>query len=181
MSAGARHIYKVTIDFCLMSDGQTKGGYVLAAARICIGWLFLWPFFDKMFGLGFSTPSGCGIVDGVSPSSFVIYVTDGVFKDFYCSLAGNVFIDILMMSALLLVGISLILGVASKLGTVGGVLFFMVMYALKIPPTDNPIIDHRVICILSLIAIYYLGGFERLSFYRRWKDLDIVKRLSILE
>ncbi len=58
-------------------DRRTAGEYALSVFRILVGWLFLWPFFDKVFGLGFQTPDGSGAVDGGSPSSFVIYVTDG--------------------------------------------------------------------------------------------------------
>ncbi|TMR37519.1 hypothetical protein ETD85_07950 [Nonomuraea zeae] len=31
--------------------------YVWAAARIAIGWIFLWAFLDKTFGWGFATPA----------------------------------------------------------------------------------------------------------------------------
>ena len=105
--------------------------HLLAILRITIGLLFLWPFFDKLFGFGFATPHGSGVIDGGSPSSFVVYVTDGLLKDFYISLAGNAFVDFMMMAALLLIGISLVFGIASKLGTIGCVLFMIVMYTLE--------------------------------------------------
>ena len=37
-------------------DDKTKGLYILAAFRVLTGWIMLWPFFDKMLGLGFQTP-----------------------------------------------------------------------------------------------------------------------------
>jgi len=37
------------------------------------------------------------MVDGGSPSSFVTYVADGYFADFYISVGGNLFVDVLMM------------------------------------------------------------------------------------
>ena len=76
------------------------GRYTLAVLRIGMGWLLLWSFFDKVFGLGFSTPAGSGWIDGVSPSSFITYVASGPLADFYISLGGNVFVDILMMAGL---------------------------------------------------------------------------------
>ncbi len=162
-------------------EKQEKGLYCLAAFRILVGWIMLWPFLDKLFGLGFATPSGGGMIDGVSPSSYVIYVTDGIFKDFYTSLAGNQIVDIIMMFGLLVLGVTLILGIASKLTTIGMTAFLLIMYSLHIPPTDNPIIDHRVIFIIGLIAVYFLGGYEKLSVYDKWKELSIVKRFPILE
>ena len=41
-------------------DNEEKGRHVLAAFRILVGWLLLWGFLDKMFGLGFETPAGQG-------------------------------------------------------------------------------------------------------------------------
>ena len=155
--------------------------HLLAILRIAIGLLFLWPFFDKMFGLGFATPHGSGVIDGESPSSFVVYVTDGLLKDFYNSLAGNSFVDFMMMAALLLIGISLVFGIASKLGTIGAVMFFAVMYTLVLPPTDNPMIDDHIIMILAMLVVYFFGGFEKISFFQKWKDLFLVKRFPILE
>ena len=160
---------------------QFTRNHLLAILRIAIGLLFLWPFFDKMFGLGFATPHGSGVFDGGSPSSFVVYVTDGLLKDFYTSLAGNAFVDFMMMAALLLIGISLVFGIASKLGTIGCVLFMMVMYTLVLPPTDNPVLDDHIIMILAMLVVYYFGGFEKISFCQKWKDLFLVKRFPILE
>ncbi len=163
------------------TDRQTLGQNFLAAFRILVGWIFLWPFFDKLLGLGFETPAGMGYIDGGSPSSFVIYVTKGIFADFYTSLAGNGIVDIVMMLALLAIGLSLMLGIASKLGTIGCISFLIVMYTLCIPPTDNPIIDYHILLCFGMLAVYYLGGFERLSLYDRWKEFSLVKKVPILE
>lgn len=162
-------------------ENKEKGEYCLAAFRILVGWIMLWPFFDKLSGLGFQTPSGSGLIDGVSPSSFVTYVTGGIFKDFYDSIGGNQFVDLLLMAGLLIMGITLILGIASKLTTVFMVAFLLIMYSLCIPPKDNPLIDHRIILIAGLAATYFLGGYERLSLHSKWKELGIVKRFPILE
>ena len=160
---------------------QFTKNHLLAILRIAIGLLFLWPFFDKLFGLGYATPHGGGMIDGGSPSSYVTYVTDGLLKDFYTSLAGNGFVDFLMMAALLLIGISLVFGIASKLGTIGAVLFLAVMYTLVLPPTDNPVLDDHIIMILAMLVVYFFGGFEKISFYQKWKDFALVKRFPILE
>ena len=162
-------------------EKEEIGRICLAVFRILLGWYMLWAFFDKMFGLGFKTPAGSGFIDGGSPSSFVVFVADGFLKDFYDSLAGNTIIDIILLMALLVLGVTLILGITSKLTTIGTSLFLLIMFSLHIPPEDNPIIDHRLIMIAAMIATYYLGGFEKFSLYERWKGLSIVKRFPILE
>ena len=90
------------------SERNEKGLLALAVFRLLVGWLFIWAFFDKLLGLGFATPAGSGMVDGGSPSYFVTFVTDGIFKNFYLSLAGNSVVDIIFMAALLILGVTLI-------------------------------------------------------------------------
>ncbi len=162
-------------------EKRELGENCLAAMRILLGWMMLWGFLDKMFGLGFETPAGSGWIDGTSPSSFVVYVTGGIFNDLYTSIAGNLFVDILMMSGMLILGITLIFGFASKLTAIATAMFMLVMYSLHVPPTDNPIVDYHLVFIGIIAVIYFLGGFERLSVYRRWKEWSLVKRFPILE
>ena len=162
-------------------DEKTTGLYVLAAFRVLTGWIMLWPFFDKMFGLGFQTPHGGGWIDGVSPSSYVVYVADGVFKDLYASLAGNLAIDVVLMAALLVLGVTLTSGIASKLTTAGMCAFLLVMYSLHVPPSDNPVIDYHILLVLGVLAAYFLGGYEKLSLNPRWRETGLVKRFPILE
>ncbi|MBR1452677.1 MAG: hypothetical protein IJ592_04170 [Candidatus Methanomethylophilaceae archaeon] len=161
-------------------DNTEKGQYCLAIFRILVGCIMIWPFFDKLLGLGFKTPAGSGMIDGVSPSSFVVYVTGGIFKDFYDSLAGNQVVDIILMFGLLVLGTTLILGIASKLTTIGITAFMLIMYSLHIPPEDNPVIDHRIIIIAGMISAYFLGGYDKLSLNSRWKETWLVKRFPIL-
>src|ERR1700676_515785 len=42
--------------------------YVWALTRLCLGWTFLWPFLDKLFGLGHETTTAHAWVNGGSPS-----------------------------------------------------------------------------------------------------------------
>ena len=118
-------------------ENKVAGGYCLAAIRIMIGWMMIWPFFDKLFGLGFQTGRGQGWVDGTSPSSFVNYVSGGFFGDFFNAIGGTLVVDILMMLALLVFGITLMLGFASKITTIGMTAFLLTMYLLHVPPTAN--------------------------------------------
>ena len=162
-------------------DNRTVGENALAILRIMMGWMMLWGFLDKLIGLGFETPAESGVIDGGSPSSFVTFVTGGIFSDFFNSLAGNAFADLLMMAGLLILGITLILGIASKLTTIGMIAFLVIMYALHVPPVDNPVIDYHITWIAALIGILFLGGFDRISVNAEWKELWIVKRYPILE
>lgn len=162
-------------------ENVEKGQYALSVFRILIGWLFIWSFLDKMFGLGFKTPAGSGWIDGVSPSSYVGFVTKGVFSDLFNSVAGNMFVDILLMAGLLILGTTILLGIGTKLTTVFTIMFFLVMYSLCIPPEDNPLIDYRIILAVGMLVIYFLGGYEKFSLYDKWKEFPLVKQYPILE
>ena len=162
-------------------ENMEKGQYALSVFRLLIGWLFIWGFLDKMFGLGFQTPSEGAWINGGSPSSYVVWVTKGVFADLFNSMAGNAFVDVLFMAALLIIGITLILGIATKITTISAVLFSIVMYALCVPPTDNPLIDYHILLAVGLVVVYYLGGYEKLSLYDKWKEFPLVKKYPILE
>ena len=161
-------------------ENNEKGMYALAAVRILIGWIILWGFVDKLFGLGFQTPADSGIIDGESPSSFLPYVTGGAFKGLFDSIAGNFFADVLLMAALLILGVCCMLGIASKLTTVFTVAFMVAMYLLHVPPLDNPLVDYHLILAAAVPAIYWLGGFGILSLEEKWKETPLVKRFPIL-
>ena len=162
-------------------DNTEKGTYSLVAFRILLGWMFIWGFLDKMFGLGFETPSGSGVIDGGSPSSFVTYVSGGVFEGLFDSLAGNTIVDFLLMAGLLILGVTLIVGIASKLTTIFSIVFTVVMFCLCVPPTDNPLIDYHIMLAVGIAIVYFFNGFEYISLNEKWKSTKIVEMFPILE
>ena len=38
--------------------------YLWAVTRLCMGWVFLWPFLDKLFGLGHETTAAHAWING---------------------------------------------------------------------------------------------------------------------
>ena len=161
-------------------ENEEKGRYFLAAFRILVGWLLLWGFLDKMFGLGYKTPSGMGMIDGASPSSFVNYVSGGIFGDLFNDIGGNLTVDIVFMAGLLILGILLIIGAVSKLTTVMTMVFMVVMFTIHVPPEDNILIDFRIVLMIGIPAVYWLGGFDKLSISHWWCSTALVKRFPIL-
>ena len=63
---------------------------VAAAIRLSIGWVFLWAFLDKTFGLGHETASKDAWLNGGSPTSgFLGFATKGPFSGLYHDIAGH--------------------------------------------------------------------------------------------
>jgi|SRR3989344_2033937 len=74
----------------------------LGILRIFMGWIFLWPFLDKLIGLGFTTSPKNAWLNGGSPTTgFLSNATKGPLELFYKTLAGSTVVDWLFMLGLL--------------------------------------------------------------------------------
>ena len=76
-----------------------------------LGFVFLWAFLDKAFGLGYSTAPAKAWISGGSPTSgFLGHVEAGPFRGLFTGLAGSAVVDVLFMLGMLAIGVALILG-----------------------------------------------------------------------
>jgi len=64
--------------------------YTLGVLRIALGLIFLWAFFDKLFGLGFNTARDKSWLLGNSPTSGFLSSLNGWFSSVFNPLAGSV-------------------------------------------------------------------------------------------
>lgn len=150
--------------------------------RLSMGWLFLWSFLDKVFGLGFATEAGKAWVDGVSPTAgFLARAVKGPFADFYQSLAGNVAVDWLFMAGLLLVGLALLLGVLTRIAGQAGALMVVLMYTALLPPQQNPFLDEHLVFALVMIGLTFVPSGDWLGLGKWWKSLPLVRKYLWLE
>lgn len=151
--------------------------------RIFMGWIFFWAFIDKLFGLGYHTAPEAAWINGGSPTSgFLQFGTKGPFAEFFQGLAGQGWVDWAFMIGLALIGIALILGIAMRLATVGGVLMMAFMYmAASIWPENNPFLDDHVIYALVLILLLLIDAGNYLGFGRAWGNSSLVRRLPFLK
>ncbi|KKR67499.1 MAG: hypothetical protein UU10_C0043G0005 [Parcubacteria group bacterium GW2011_GWF1_40_6] len=134
---------------------MSKQKIVLATLRIVMGFIFLWAFLDKVFGLGFTTSPGKAWIKGGSPTSgFLSSAVKGPFVDFFHSLAGVAAVDWVFMAGLLFVGLTLIFNKFVKWGAVAGILMLLFMYLALLWPANNPIIDEHIVYILVLALLF---------------------------
>jgi len=76
--------------------------YVMAGLRLALGWVFLWAFLDKLFGLGHETTSKAAWINGGNPTKgFLSKGAEGPFTGFYHSIAGAGWVNWLFMLGLL--------------------------------------------------------------------------------
>lgn len=150
--------------------------------RLSLGWIFLWAFLDKVFGLGFTTPPEKAWLEGVSPTyGYLTNATHGPLADLFKAIAGMVVVDWLFMIGLLLIGLSLMLGIGVRVAAYSGslLLFFMIL-AASLPPEHNPIIDEHIIYILILMLLARRPAGEWLGFGAWWAKQSFVKNKPYL-
>lgn len=124
---------------------------VYVALRISMGFVFLWAFLDKTFGLGFATTAENAWIHGGSPTmGFLSFATKGPFAEIFQSLAGMPVVDWLFMLGLLCVGIALIFNKYIKWAALAGSVMLLLIYLAVLPPENNPLIDDHIIYILVL-------------------------------
>lgn len=167
------------------------GVIALTGLRLAIGFEFVWAFFDKLFGLGYSTPSARAWINGGSPTKgFLNGVDAGPLKGFFHSIAGVPGADLLFMLGLLGIGTALILGVALRPAAASGVLLLMLMWCATWPmastaggqPTGsvNPFVDDHIVSSLALIAIAVFAVSSAGYLGRQWQSLGSIKNRTWL-
>ena len=150
---------------------------LLAALRVVLGFTFLWPFLDKLFGLGYATPADKGWLDGGSPTTGFLtknsVVVDGPLGGFFKNFAGG-FWDWLFMAGLLGIGVAVLLGAGMKIAAWLGSLLLFLMYLAELPIGRanegfvNPLVDSHWIEALALLALAYTLSGDTFGLGRWW-------------
>lgn len=160
---------------------QVKENILFALLRICLGFIFLWAFVDKLFGLGFATEPAKSWLAGGSPTTgFLKFAAKGPLAELYQSLAGVMWIDWLFMIGLLLIGVCLVLGIALRIAGRAGALLVLLMWSAVLPPSTNPIVDDHIIYFFVLLILPMMNAGHTLGFGKQWSKSEIVKALPIL-
>lgn len=150
------------------------GAAVWALTRIAIGFVFLWAFLDKVFGLGKATPSARSWLNGGSPTTGYLSNVEGPFSGLFTSIAGQEWADWLFMAGLLGVGVALILGIGMWIAAVSGSLLLVFMWMASLPIATNPFLDDHIVYALVLIGLAASGAGLRYSLARWWTALPLV-------
>jgi thiosulfate dehydrogenase [quinone] large subunit len=182
---GTAHLEKVEAPGAMLTAGAARA---LAVLRIATGFIFLWAFLDKTFGLGFATPAARAWINGGSPTKgFLSGVEVGPLQSFFHSIAGNPLVDWLFMLGLLGIGIALIAGIGLRLSAIAATIMMAGMWLAEFPldkttaagepsMSTNPIVDYHVIYALVAIvaALAYAGHTWGLG--RAWSRLPLVQK-----
>ncbi len=160
---------------------SNKVRYVWAALRIALGWIFLWAFVDKVFGLGFSTSREAAWIAGGSPTAgYLGHGTSGLLAGVYQSLAGNPLVDWLFMLGLAALGVSLLLGMGVQIAGYSGVVLMLLLWSTNLPPTSNPLIDEHIVYAVVLVGLAMVRAGQWVGLGNLWYRA-VAKRYPILQ
>ncbi len=155
----------------------------LALLRYAVGFVFLWAFLDKTFGLHYSTASDAAWINGGKPSQgFLTMAAIGPFKGFFNSIASPA-TDVLFMLGMVGVGLAVMLGIGLRISAVAGPLIMLMMWAAEWPlqqGSSNPVVDYHVVYGIALVlfALTYAGDTWGLG--NRWRELPLVRKYGWL-
>jgi thiosulfate dehydrogenase [quinone] large subunit len=160
----------------------TKSGRrSVAVLRLATGFIFLWAFLDKTFGLGFSTPAERAWINGGTPSQGFLNseAVTGPLKPFFATIASPTS-DVLFMLGMIAIGVAVMLGIGTRVSAVAGSVIMVFMYLAEWPfaanaASTNPLVDYHIIYALSLIVVAALAGGDTWGLGRTWKALPIVR------
>ena len=148
---------------------EKKARYLLATIRISLGWVFLWAFLDKLFGLGRSTaPEAAWLAGGSPTAGFLGFAARGPLVEVFKSMAGSPVVDVLFMGGLLGLGLALLLGIGLKVASIAGPLLMLLMWLAQLPPATNPFMDNHIIYALILALFPLLEAGHTLGLGRWW-------------
>lgn len=160
----------------------------LAGLRVATGLVFLWAFFDKLFGFGYSTTWERAWLNGGSPTKgFLGSIEAGPLASTFRSIAGDWWVDWLFMVGLLAIGVAVTFGIALRIAAVSGTVLLALMWIAEWHParytsggaptgSTNPLIDYHVIYALALIVVAVTAAGDRFGFGRAWARLPFVRR-----
>lgn len=145
--------------------------YIWAALRLGMGWLLLWGFLDKLFGLGFATvPENAWIAGGSPAFGYLKFATAGPLSAFFQNLAGNVVVDWLFMLGLLFIGLALILGIGVQIAGYSGALLMFSLWLSHLPPENNPFLDQHIIYLIVLIGLARVKAGQWVGLGKWWSE-----------
>lgn len=168
------------------------GRLLLGLLRLLVGWLFLWAFIDKTWGLGYSTASSSAWVRGGSPTAgFLGSRHTGPLASWFRSIAGATWADYLFMIALAALGVALVLGIGLRLAAIPGAALAVFMWLSEWPMakvdsqgmrtgSTNPFFDDHLAWALLFLIFPLVNAGDWLGLGRWWRGLGLVRRMPWL-
>ena len=141
---------------------------VVLLMRLVMGWVFVYAGFDKL-------------INGFSANGFLVHATKGPLAGLFQSLGENQMalnvIDPLVVWGEILIGLALVLGVATRGAAFWGAVMMFMFYLAQLPPENNPFMEYRLVYILMLGVIGAMGAGRILGLDAIIERIPAVRRI----
>ena len=84
------------------------------------------------------------------------------------------------LAGLLGIGVSLLLGVAMRIGTAAGALMYAFMYAAVLPLENNPVVDDHLVGVIVMAVLALGAAGTTWGLGRWWNSLRLVQEHPVL-
>ncbi|MFC6886254.1 MULTISPECIES: hypothetical protein [Actinomadura] len=159
-------------------DTRSPARYAWAVSRFFLGWIFLWAFLDKLFGLG--KPATSGWLDGTSPSEHFLSGAGGPFAGMFHAMAGVLWVDASYMFGMAGLGVALFLGIGLRVAAAGGTVLLAMLWAASLWPEANPFMDLHWIYAGLLVCLAATDAGDTLGLGGPWSRTALVRRFPFL-
>ncbi|WP_432991491.1 hypothetical protein [Dactylosporangium sp. CA-233914] len=173
----ANHLERVEAPGSMLTRTAARA---LAVLRYATGFVFLWAFLDKTFGLGYSTPSAKAWIHGGNPTKgFLASVDAGPLQGFFHTIAGTWYANWLFMLGMLGIGVALIAGIGMRIAAGSATLIMAMMWLAEFPlasGSTNPLTDYHVVYAIATIVLAAAYAGQTWGLGRWWAKLPLVQR-----
>jgi len=134
---------------------QWKSGraWSIFLARIALGFTFLWSGYQKILTEMSGQMATKGFLSGAP-------VAGSPLAGFFNSLSGNWTVEYLVVAGEFAVGLALVFGTLTRLGSIAGflqmTLFTIAMWPIQDTPSANPIFDTRTFYMALFVMFFFL-------------------------
>ena len=154
MAFPTAHVRRAWHEWVLSAELKSGKNWSMLFGRLGLGFLFLWGGYQKILTQMSGKMATAGFLSGAS-------VAGSPLAAFFNGLSGNWAVEYLVVYGELLIGVSLIFGLATRLGAVSGALMMLLFTVALWPIADtanaNPLVDFRVIYGMIFLMFFFVS------------------------
>lgn len=182
----------IMVERDIVTHGSARRG--LAVLRLGFGFTFAWAFLDRLLALGYPTGADsradtvdrfgpAAWIDGGSPTADFLTNTvpaDNPMWESFNSLAGEAWVDWLLMISLAGVGLALVLGVGIRIAAITGAALYLLMWLAAMPLENNPVMDHHLLGAIALPVLALTLAGDTWGLGTVWARSALVRKFPVL-
>ncbi len=185
MGAYASEIGHRTVTETLFGKDLKSGkAWTIFALRVVLGFMFLWGGIQKI---------GKEMVGTMATKGFLAHAVSGPFVTLFNGMAGNPAVEYLLVYGELLIGISIVFGIVTRIGSIAGIPMVILFYMSQLPAaaggygnylnqllqTDNLFNEYILMALVFATFLFLVPG-RFLGFDGVLHNLNFVQRRPIL-